>query len=223
MNAAWEDAPTARNWVAAVSEPAPGSGALLGTQLEPRYIARLVYEAGWNDAFFAFTSVAVSLAESQGWTRAIHVNKDGSRDRGIWQLNDVHKEITDEIAYDPVRATAAAFKLWAARRGWEDWAAYTSGVYLHDSYIGRAIRGLGNYIAEDTLSVPVPDWAGKPYEHRFTTPMLAYQHQVAGGLAHVGAALKVLGSQAASKDKVLATRTELGKATTALRASLPQT
>ena len=114
-------------------DPKPGTGALLGHQWEPWQLAKWCYEAGWQDAFFLTTSVQVILAESQGYDHAIHVNLDGSRDRGIWQLNDIHKHITDEIAYDPVRATAEAFKLYAARNGWEDWAAYTSGVFLHDS------------------------------------------------------------------------------------------
>jgi Lysozyme like domain len=201
--------------------PAPGTGALLGKQWEPRALARLIYEEGWNDAFELLTSLQVCLAESQGYDHAIHVNLNGTQDRGVWQLNSIHAEITDEIAYDPVQATVYAFRLFAARKGWEDWAAYTTGVFLHDSYVGRAARGMANYLGEETLAIPVPDWADKPYVHKFKTPMLAFQHQVAGADEHLSAARTTLGFQAAPKAKVDATQLEIAAAKTALKAPLP--
>jgi len=196
-------------------DPKPGTGALLGHQWEPWQLAKWCYEAGWQDAFFLTTSVQVILAESQGYDHAIHVNLDGSRDRGIWQLNDIHKHITDEIAYDPVRATAEAFKLYAARNGWEDWAAYTSGVFLHDSYLGRAVRGVGNYLGRATMEVPVPDWNGKPYEHSYSPTILNYEHRLAGMREHLEKARNTLGFGAKTEAVVWSTQLELGKALTA--------
>src|SRR5689334_17109501 len=116
-------------------------GELRGHQYQPREIARFAYEAGWQDAQTLVVAVAVCLAESQGYDHAVNENPDGSLDRGLYQLNSVHKDITDAIAYDAKKATDAAFKLWVARGSdFSDWAAYTSGVYLHDSYIGRAAQ-----------------------------------------------------------------------------------
>lgn len=221
----WDDAPSHKTWKAGIPagvDPEPGSGALRGKQLEPWYIAKLVYEAGWNDTFEVMTSVQVCLAESQGYTMAIHVNKDGSRDRGIWQLNDIHAWITDEMAYDPVRATAAAFKLFVSDNGWSPWAAYEpSGVFLHDSYLGRASRGVGNYIARATLEVPVPDWAGKPYVHRYAGSILNYEHRLSGCLHNVEQAKKDLGWQSATAAKVKVVQTDLAHAVTAAKAPLP--
>lgn len=219
----WLEAASTKRWLAGAvtGDPAPGTGALLGTQLEPWYLAKLDYEAGWNEAFECMTSVQVELAESQGFTHAIHVNLDGSKDRGIWQLNSIHAWITDEIAYDPVLATDAAFKLWSAANGWKDWAAYTTGVFLHDSYLGRAARGFGNYLARTTLDVPVPDWAGQPYTHKYAGSILDFQHRVAGCVAEVQAAKKTLGWQATTKKTVDAVQSDLSQALIAAKRPLP--
>lgn len=198
-------------------------GELKGHQLQPREIAKLCYEAGWQDAQVLAVAVSVCLAESQGYDHALNVNPDGSRDRGIWQLNDVHKAITDAIAYDPARATTAAFRLYAARQSsFYDWAAYTSGVFLHDSYLGRACVGVANYLGEELLALPVPDHAdGTPYVHAFTTPLANFQHRLAGCLSHSDRASKILGWTSAPASKVKQAQSELAKARTAARAGLP--
>lgn len=122
-------------------------GQLLGTQVQPRRIAQLAYAAGWTDATQLATAVAVCLAESQGFDRAINKNPDGSSDRGMWQLNTIHDWISDATAYDPVKATAAAHKLWGSS-GWNAWAAHKSGVFLHDAYTGRASLAVANFLSE---------------------------------------------------------------------------
>ena len=199
-------------------------GELKGHQWQPRELAAWNYDAGWQDAEQLVVSVMVELAESQGYDHAVNVNPDGSVDRGLWQLNSIHKGITDEIAYDPKRATTAAFNLYVARGGFGDWAAYTSGVYLHDSYIGRACVGVANCLGERFLAVPVPDHLdGTPYEHKFTTPLANFQHRLAGCLMHSNRGSTTLGWQAAAKSKVAEVQGELAKARTAAKAALPQT
>jgi hypothetical protein len=38
--------------------------------------------------------------------KAVHINKDGSRDRGLFQVNDKwHPELSDEDAFDPIAST----------------------------------------------------------------------------------------------------------------------
>lgn len=202
--------------------PAPGHGALLGHQWEPWQLAEWNFAAGFEDAEVLAVSVMVELAESQGYDHAIHVNEDGSMDRGLWQLNTIHKWITDEIAYDPVKATAAAFKLYvAANSSFRDWAAYTTDVYLHDTYLGKAARGVGNFLARDFLAQPVKDWAGKPYEHRFKGSILNYEHRLAGCVHHVEVAKKDLGWQAATKTKVNTVQGDLSNAIVASKQLLP--
>jgi hypothetical protein len=222
----WLDAPSHKVWKAGIEsgiagDPPAGSGLLLGKQLEPWYIAAICYDAGWQEAFELLTTDQVVLAESQGYTLAIHVNADGSRDRGIFQLNDIHAAITDEIAYDPVKAAAAAFDLWASARGWEPWAAYTTDVFLHDSYLSRASRGVGNFLCRRTLELPVKDWAGKPYVHKLAGSILNYEWRLGGAVHHIEQAQKDLPFAPATKERVQMVRTDLAHALTAARKSLP--
>ncbi len=197
-------------------------GELRGKQWQPREIAEWAYDAGWHDAKDLVTAVCVCLAESQGYDHAINVNPDGSRDRGIWQLNSIHSKITDQVAYDPIAATDEAFKLWDARGNFGDWAAYTSGVWKHDSYLGRAAVGVANHLADWILQQPVPDHAdGTPYEHHFTTPVANFQFRLATTLAHLKTGRKLLGWQAAPIAKVKAVQSELARGEVAAKATLP--
>jgi len=186
-------------------------GELLGVQLQPREIAELCYEAGWQDAMDLVVAVAVCLAESQGYTRAINVNPNGTKDRGMWQLNSIHEAYTDDLAYDKRRATAAAHSLWRGRGGgFEDWAAFNTGVYLHDSYIGRAAVGVANFLGERLLQKPVPDWADEPYVHHFVTPIADFRFRVgelAAASLHV---TKLLGYRAATAARVAEVQKILG-------------
>jgi hypothetical protein len=51
-------------------------------------------------------AMRVAKCESNLNPKALNINKDGSRDRGIFQINDkYHPEITDEMAYNPAIAT----------------------------------------------------------------------------------------------------------------------
>lgn len=155
-------------------------GELKGTQLQPREIARLCWEAGWQDAETLLVAVCVALSESQGFTRAHNINSNGSEDFGIFQINVAKDDITDalkEKLYDPKENVDRAMALYL-RRGFEPWYGYTKGVYLHDSYIGRALVGVANFLGERILAVPVPDWGGEPYVHKFTTPMVDHHFRV---------------------------------------------
>ena len=167
-------------------------------------------------------ALSVCLAESQGYDHAIHVNLDGSRDRGVWQLNSIHKQITDEIAYNPVSATDEAYKLWKSRGNFGDWAAYTTTIYLRDSCLGRATRGVANYIADELLTWPVkPTADGSPYVHRFTSPVLSYQHQTAGAIHWLEVAKKHLGFGMKSNVTVKAVQQDLSHGLVAAKQQLP--
>ena len=194
--------------------PEIGHGALYGQAYEPRYLAKVFYEAGWQDAETLMVALCVYLAESQGRQYAIHHNINGTFDRGPWQLNSIHKGATDEVAYDLVKATAFAFDLYVeADSSFKDWKAYLTQVYLHDSYVGRAARGVGNYLADEMLKVDVPG-----YKHAFETPILDYRFRLAQTKYHVGIARRELGWNVASVDKVRHVQEELANAQ---RASTP--
>ena len=52
--------------------------------------------------------------------KAVNINKDGSKDRGLYQINSKwHAEITDEQAFDPVFSTRFFCK--AVKEGHLDW------------------------------------------------------------------------------------------------------
>ncbi len=149
-------------------------GQLLGKQIQPRKLAGFAYDAGFKDAHNLVVAVMVILSESQGFDHAINTNPDGSSDRGIWQLNTIHAWITDEMAYDPAQASAAAFKLYMANSGFKPWAAFTSGVYLNDRYLQRACLGVQNHLAETLVArarnagqtplTPIPMVSWKQYD-----------------------------------------------------------
>jgi hypothetical protein len=203
-------------------------GELKGHQYQPREIAEFAYGAGWKDAYKLVTTVAVCLAESQGFARAYNDNvKDGvviSRDVGLWEINIPADRVgtsVEENLYDPESNANAAYDLWK-RRGFQPWVAFNSGVYRHDSYIGRAAMGVGNFLGDKLLREPVPDHAdGTPYEHHFTTPILNFQHRLVGCLAHLQQGRKLLGWKAAGVTVVGSVQTELAHGETAAKAPLP--
>lgn len=45
---------------------------------------------------------------------AINVNKDKSLDLGIWQLNTKWQKVDREVAFNPTKATQAAYKIYQA-------------------------------------------------------------------------------------------------------------
>lgn len=171
-----------------VHEWKPG-GKLLGTQLQPRDIAESLYAVGFRDALVLSTAVKVCLAESQGYTRAYNDNfgPDGvtvtSRDVGLMQINIPASGIgtaQETDLYDTVTNLKAAFKLWSHRQ-FEPWVAFTSNVYLRDTYLKRANKGIANFLGSlDLAKTPTDTLAGSPYVHSLNTPIVDYQYRVTG-------------------------------------------
>jgi hypothetical protein len=164
------------------SSPSRQHGFLLGAQMQPRKVAQLTYAAGIHDIYELERSSAIMLAESQGYTRAYNDNVDASgkvisRDVGLYEINIPASQIgtsVEEALYDPANNVAAMKKLYDAR-GWQPWVAYTSGVYLHDTYIRRASLALMNLVAEKLVrdaqalgqspQTPVPMLSQKQLSH----------------------------------------------------------
>lgn len=56
-------------------------------------------------------ALAIATCESSLKPTATNINKDGTRDRGVFQINDYwHPNVSDDMAYDPVRSTEWAVK-----------------------------------------------------------------------------------------------------------------
>lgn len=90
----------------------------------------LLANAGFSSGTSQATGIAIVAAESGRDPSAKHVNTDGSVDRGLWQINDrSHPEVTDAQAFDPVEATAAAFKISNGGTNYSPWSTYTNLSY----------------------------------------------------------------------------------------------
>ena len=99
-------------------------------------IARTARSAGFSGYGWQ-VSVAVSLAESSGWTRAVLINTDCSRDRGLWQINSYwHSEVSDAAAFDPNSAAQATYTISSGGSNWSPWVTYNNGAYWQ--YMDRA-------------------------------------------------------------------------------------
>lgn len=93
-------------------------------------LATMIDDAGFIGGIDQADGIAIVCAESGRDPAAKHVNKDGSIDRGLWQINDrAHPEVTDAQAFDPVRATAAAFTISKAGSDYTPWSTWANGSY----------------------------------------------------------------------------------------------
>lgn len=73
------------------------------------------------------TALAVAKAESELNPNAMNINRDGSRDIGIFQINERHGWSAEEL-FDWRRNIAIA-KFLRDRNGWGEWTAYNNGAY----------------------------------------------------------------------------------------------
>lgn len=75
-------------------------------------------------------AAAVAMAESGGDPKAVNVNSSGSRDRGLWQINDqYHSEVSDDCAFNPVCNAKAMYKISSGGTSWGQWATFNNGSY----------------------------------------------------------------------------------------------
>lgn len=94
-------------------------------------IAQLALNAGVQNGQQLYISVAIALAESSGRTDAVNVNNDGSKDVGVWQINDVHKLLwtgRQDDRTDPVQNAKYMFSI-SAGMSWSPWTTYNDGSY----------------------------------------------------------------------------------------------
>ena len=72
-------------------------------------------------------ALAISQAENGRRTcDRVHVNTDGSKDVGIFQLNSVHSGKGN--IYDCIENIKIAKRIFD-RQGWEPWVVYQTGAY----------------------------------------------------------------------------------------------
>lgn len=128
---------------------------LAGRQLSIASALAACRAAGWADRGTMIDVVSVMCAESARFTKAFHDNEDGSRDRGLFQINNhAHPSVSDDEAYKPAFNVTYAHRMWRAS-GFKPWAAYNSGAYLQ----------FGGMVAEvydrGTWRLRVPLWRAR--------------------------------------------------------------
>jgi hypothetical protein len=113
-----------------------------GDRLTAGQLVKLARGAGFSGDGLV-TAVAVALAESSGYTKALLVNVNCTRDRGLWQINDYwHPEVTEQQAFDPVRNAKAAYDISGRGTDWDQWSTYESGAYK--DYLPDAEQAVSN-------------------------------------------------------------------------------
>lgn len=143
-------------------------------------IAQLCYNVGFRDKELV-TAVAIVLAESGGNPQAVNTigNTPPSRDRGLWQINDVwHPEVTDEQAFDPVWSTRWAYQE-TRYSSFELWTSFTTGSYL--SKMPRAEAAANQVLSqtepdEETLINVAWNARGIAYNPTYAFPRYAKAH-----------------------------------------------
>lgn len=125
----------------------------------PREIAGLMYDAGWTDANRLCVGVAVMLAESNGYQNRVAVNPDGSRDRGIFAINDkAHPDIPDDRCFNPAEAVISARWIYNTAKDFTPWAAYDNGQWKNAGALSYAYDAVGNMLRVKHGVLTNPVW-----------------------------------------------------------------
>ena len=82
-------------------------------------VLRMVEMAGFDPV----VADKIITCESNYKPEAIHINKNDTKDVGIWQINDVHG-LSVEERMDPYLSTVYAIRLMESSRSWEHWVCY---------------------------------------------------------------------------------------------------
>lgn len=111
------------------------------TRWSDEAMLNLAFDAGF-DSLQAITIVCIALAESGGHDDATGYNPptpgcpNGSRDRGILQINDCyHYEVSDACAYNAACSFREAYRISYGGLEFGDWVAYA--LQLHLAYADR--------------------------------------------------------------------------------------
>jgi hypothetical protein len=93
-------------------------------QEQPEYIEEYIRSEFNKEGLDGDMAVKVAYLESGFNPNSTYINKDGSKDRGIFQIsNRWHKEVSDECSYDLSCNVREAIRI-QKQRGWKEWATY---------------------------------------------------------------------------------------------------
>lgn len=98
---------------------------LSGSVLTDRQLLSLVMEVGVPKDQWAI-AIAIALAESSGQVSAIGgPNSDGTYDRGLWQVNDIHPQYDrQQLISSPIYNARAMYDISSGGTVWRPWSSY---------------------------------------------------------------------------------------------------
>lgn len=103
----------------------------IGNWIPPRNIAQAMWDVSWRDVDKIYRGLFTFGLESNYYERNVGTNPDGSRDRGVCQINDrAHPDCSDAVAFNYRLAIEWTFhNLYKpAHYDYTDWAAYNNLV-----------------------------------------------------------------------------------------------
>lgn len=129
-----------------------------GGTIGPARAGQVARDAGFKGQDLV-TAIAVSGAES-GWRPGdTNLNSDGSTDRGLWQINSVHKQFDFNRLFLPGYNARAAWSVSNKGRNWLPWVTYNNGAYKQFLPQARAaagkVKGGGGSFSSTTVNVPL--------------------------------------------------------------------
>jgi hypothetical protein len=130
-------------------------------KLSDQQIANVAKASGWQSTSDIATAVAIALAESGGVSDITSPpNKNGTVDRGLWQVNSVHGYDPSELL-TPTGNGRAAHAVYL-KEGWRAWSKYKNGKYRVFLARGMAVAGKasdtgGGSGADVTKDAPIPN------------------------------------------------------------------
>lgn len=99
-------------------------------------IGAVAEQAGFRADELAM-AIAVAVAESGGDPGATDHDANGTVDRGLWQINSVHRAFDAACDYDPSCAASAAYAISDGGRDWSPWVTYQRGEEI--AYLPAAL------------------------------------------------------------------------------------
>lgn len=97
--------------------------------LNKKQVLTVCYLAGFRHHRL-IKAAATAGAESAWDYTSFYVNENLSTDRGLFQINTIHADLSDHDAYLPIPSARYAFKLSNGGNNFSPWYAYGGARYL---------------------------------------------------------------------------------------------
>lgn len=121
-------------------------------------IAQLAINAGVQQGNNLYTCVSIAMAESSGRTDAVNQNNDGTKDVGLWQINDVHNLLWighGDDRTDPVQNAKYMYSVSNGGNNWQSWSTYQNAAY--NTYMQQVMSTLQNVKLSRGTQVQITD------------------------------------------------------------------